>query len=71
MVVLFGGNRNSGVFRRFRSNSEEYAAAKRKFLLKNFSGKNKNLKESGGILAGMKNRGLEMDIPETGKCNLA
>ena len=28
-------------------------------------------KEYGGILAGMKNRVLEMDIPETGKCNLA
>jgi hypothetical protein len=24
-----------------------------------------------GILAGTKNRVLEMDIPETGKCNLA
>jgi len=38
--------------------------------VKNSSGKNKNPKESGGILAGMKNRVLEMDIPETGKCNL-
>jgi hypothetical protein len=28
-------------------------------------------KESKGILAGTKNRVLEMDIPETGKCNLA
>ena len=36
--------------------------------VKNSSGKNKNPKESGGILAGMKNRVLEMDIPETGKC---
>jgi hypothetical protein len=32
--------------------------------------KNKNPKESLGILAGTKNRVLEMDIPETGKCNL-
>ena len=28
-------------------------------------------KESWGILAGTKNRDQEMDIPETGKCNLA
>jgi hypothetical protein len=39
--------------------------------VKKFLRKNKNPKESGGILAGMKNRVLEIDIPETGKCNLA
>ena len=55
---------DSGVIRR------NTPPAKRRFLWKNFSGKNKNPKESGGILAGMKSRVLEMDIPETGKCNL-
>ena len=70
MVVLFGGNRNSGVFRWFRSNSEFLSYDQKEVPVKNSSGKNKNPKESGGILAGMKNRVLEMDIPETGKCNL-
>ena len=45
--------------------------AKRRFLWKKSSGKKRNPEESWGILAGTKNRDLEIDIPETGIGNLA
>ena len=70
-VVFVGGNRNSGVFRWFRSNSRFRRPAKRRFLWKNSSGKNKNPQESWGILDRNEKQGPRNDIPETGKCNLA
>jgi hypothetical protein len=65
-VSFFGGNRNSGEFRRFRSNLGSGVQPE--------GGSCKKIppeKTRIGILAGMKNRVLEIDIPETGKCNLA
>jgi len=69
---------NAGIYRNLckipvnlAKNRSFLTPAKRRFLWKNSSGKNKNPQESWGILDRNEKQGPRNDIPETGKCNLA